>query len=97
MAGIIRFLYWALLAYLVYAVIRFFRSLSRAAKPKNTSRPRISTGVMVKDEECNTYLPKEHALREVREGKEYFFCSQECRKKFLERLKSGDRPGSSVS
>jgi len=97
MAGIIRFLYWALLAYLIYAVIRFFRSLSRASRSKNASRPRISTGVMVKDEECDTYLPKENALREVRDGKEYFFCSHECRRKFLDKLKSGNRTGSSVS
>jgi YHS domain-containing protein len=38
---------------------------------------------MVKDEACLTYVPKEDALREVIDGREYFFCSKECRKKFL--------------
>ena len=45
---------------------------------------------MVKDEFCNTYLPREDALKERIDGKEYFFCCQECRKKFLEQKKSGD-------
>jgi YHS domain-containing protein len=39
---------------------------------------------MVKDEICNTYIPKEEAIREVRNGREHFFCSRECRKKFLQ-------------
>jgi YHS domain-containing protein len=43
---------------------------------------------MVKDEFCNTYLPKEDAIREVNKGKEYYFCSQKCRQKFLEQKKS---------
>lgn len=85
MTGIIRLLYWALLAYLVYAAIKFFRSLNRAAKSRPSAKPRQITGVMVKDEECDTYLPRENALRETRDGKEYFFCSQECRTKFLEK------------
>jgi YHS domain-containing protein len=44
---------------------------------------------MVKDEACNIYLPKEDAIREIIDGKEHFFCSHECRKKFLEQRKSG--------
>jgi uncharacterized protein len=37
--------------------------------------------VMVKDDVCNTYIPKEEAIREVRDGRERFFCSEECRRK----------------
>ncbi len=43
---------------------------------------------MIKDDFCNTYLPKENAIREVYERKEYYFCSSECRQKFLEQKKS---------
>jgi uncharacterized protein len=77
-----RLIYYAILAYLVYSIWRFVRSLKRRtidARPQ----PRLS-GMMVKDEACDTYIPKEEALREVVDGKEYFFCSQDCRKKFLE-------------
>ena len=43
--------------------------------------------MMVKDEICNTYLPQEDAIKELKEGKEYFFCSKECHQKFLESKK----------
>jgi YHS domain-containing protein len=42
---------------------------------------------MVKDEACQTYIPEENALREVIDGHEQFFCSKECRTKFLEERK----------
>jgi len=42
---------------------------------------------MVKDEICNTYLPKEDAIKEIYQGKEYYFCSKECQQKFLESKK----------
>jgi YHS domain-containing protein len=43
---------------------------------------------MVKDEMCNTYLPQEDAIKEIYEGKEYYFCSKECKKKYLEQSKN---------
>lgn len=43
---------------------------------------------MVKDEMCNTYLPQEDAIKEIYEGKEYYFCSKECKQKFLEQNKN---------
>ena len=97
MSGLLKLLYWAFLAYLVYAVLRFFRSLGRAFRPNPRPRPKIEAGVMVKDEECGTYLPREDALREIKDGKEFFFCSQECRRKFLEKRKAGERPSSPAS
>lgn len=42
---------------------------------------------MVKDEICNTYLPKEDAIKEIYQGKELYFCSKECQQKFLESKK----------
>jgi YHS domain-containing protein len=43
--------------------------------------------MMVKDEACETYIPKEEAIREVIDGKEYFFCSKDCRRKILDQVK----------
>lgn len=50
---------------------------------------------MVKDEMCNTYLPEENALTEKLDGQEYYFCSKECRERFLELRKNrqGDSSG----
>ncbi len=85
--GFFRLVFYIFIAYLVYVVLRFFFPTRRRS---GSSRPpqRIS-GTMVKDETCNTYLPKEDAIREIIEGKEYFFCSNDCRRKFLEMRKNG--------
>jgi YHS domain-containing protein len=45
---------------------------------------------MVKDEVCNTYLPRDEAILEKTNGEEHYFCSQECRRKFLEQRKNRD-------
>jgi len=43
---------------------------------------------MVKDDVCNTYLPREKAIREMIDGEERFFCSSECRRKCLAERKT---------
>ena len=73
--GFFRLVFFIFLAYIVYLVVRFFFSPDRrrpSARP-----PQQLSGTMVKDEACNTYLPKEDAIREVIDGQEHFFCSQE--------------------
>jgi YHS domain-containing protein len=82
----IRLIYYAFLAYVIYLIYKFFQNLVKRTMPPQQT-PRLS-GMMVKDESCNTYVPKEEAIREVIDGKEYFFCSKECRKKFLEHMKN---------
>jgi len=81
----LRLIYYLIIAYLVYIIIRFFQNLAKKSQPPK-SNPRLS-GMMVKDEACNTYIPKEEAIREVIDGQEHFFCSKDCRKKFLEQRK----------
>ncbi len=78
--GLLRFLLFLILATMIYLFVRIWRGLKRAGAQ---SAPRRVQGVMVKDEVCNTYIPREEALREVRDGREHFFCSEECRKRFL--------------
>jgi len=80
--ALIKIVLYGILAYIIYHLVRFFRVLSKA---KKSSQPlKHPSGIMVKDEICNTYLPKEDALKETYQGKEYYFCSNECRQKFLE-------------
>ncbi|MBN2427190.1 MAG: YHS domain-containing protein [Deltaproteobacteria bacterium] len=38
---------------------------------------------MVKDPQCGTYVPQSESLTATRAGKTYYFCSSECREKFL--------------
>jgi len=79
--GIFKAILYSFLIYLVYLLYRFFKALSRVKKTQGSQR-RLS-GLMVKDEHCNTYLPQDDAIKEVIEGKEYYFCSNECRQKFI--------------
>lgn len=76
---------YALLAYAIYMIVKFFSALNRGNRPQAPKQK--AGGIMVKDEVCNTYLPKEEAVRELYQGQEYFFCSEECRRKFLETKK----------
>jgi len=82
-AGLYKLLVYIFFAYLIFGIIRF---LSRADRPKKHIRPpRQISGTMVKDEVCNTYLPKEEAIRETSNGREVYFCSKDCRRKFFEK------------
>jgi len=81
--GIYNLLRWVILAYVAFVIYRFFRNLGRRKISPKTNP--VLTGTMVKDEFCGTYISKDEAIREVAKGKEYYFCSKECRAKFLER------------
>jgi len=81
MSGFFRFILYIFLAYIIYLVLRFLFLPKRWSQPRPS--PRQPSGIMVKDEVCNTYLPQEDALQEKLNGKDYFFCSEACRKKFL--------------
>jgi uncharacterized protein len=78
-----RLITYAIIAYFVYLGIRFFQNLGRALRPSAPPPQQQLSGTMVKDETCGIYVPKEEALREVIDGEERFFCSKDCRQKFL--------------
>jgi uncharacterized protein len=73
---------------LLYLGYRLFKTLM--LPQKSTRRTRGEEGlteiddVMVKDPFCGTYFPEQKAVKGVVEGKTYYFCSTECRDKFLE-------------
>ncbi len=81
----LKYLAYGLLAYIIYIIFRFFSTLKKSQNPVIPKQK--TSGIMVKDETCNTYLSKDEAIREMYQGQEYFFCSQACRKKFLETKK----------
>lgn len=86
--GLFRLIFYLVVAYVIYVVLRLLLSPRRPDR-REANRAR-SSGVMVKDETCNTYLPREEAILEKVDGREYYFCSQECRQKFLEQKKTGN-------
>lgn len=78
--GFFRFVLFLFLAYVVFLFVRVYRGLL-SARRRARRPPAPVRGVMVKDEVCGTYIPREEALTEVRDGVERHFCSEECRKK----------------
>ena len=40
---------------------------------------------MVPDPQCGVYIPKSSALTARQGGRQLYFCSEECRKKYLDR------------
>jgi YHS domain-containing protein len=87
--GFFRLMYYAIVAYIIFSVYRFLKNLGKPRR--RPQEPARISGVMVKDEACQTYLPRSEALRDVVDGQEYFFCSKDCRQKFLDERKRGGR------
>lgn len=40
---------------------------------------------LVQDPECKLYIPSKSSVKRVIHGRNYFFCSEECAKRFQER------------
>ncbi|MFO7867482.1 MAG: transcriptional regulator [Candidatus Aminicenantes bacterium] len=81
----IRVILFALLAYIIYLLFKFFQGIQKASRRVSSSSRK--TGMMVKDNVCNTYLPEEDAIKEKLDGEIHYFCSEKCRDKFLESQK----------
>jgi uncharacterized protein len=86
---LLRFLFILFVLYVIFAVVRFIQAIGKPSGERR--RPPSLGGTMVKDQYCNMYLPREEAIREVVGGKEYFFCSRECRDGFVK--KAEETPG----
>lgn len=88
----LRLLILLVAAYVIYRLFLndFFRKKKRDKKEREENdEKRVAAGEMVKDPECGTYVEIDSSIS-VRQGaKQYYFCSYECRDKFLARLESG--------
>ena len=85
--GSFRLIFYAVVAYVIYKFVMFV--LAPRGRQRTGARTGGQSGVMVKDEVCNTYLPREDAVLETVEGENHYFCSRACRGKFLAQRKGG--------
>jgi hypothetical protein len=74
-----------LLLFAVRLIGRFLASLL----PLGAPRPAAETGALVRDRICNTFLPRERALRAFVGGREEHFCSADCRDRALSGISGG--------
>jgi YHS domain-containing protein len=88
-AALLRLILFAFIAYVAFLFLRIFRGVKRMGQRTVPPPPREVQGVMVKDEICGTYIPREEALTEVRDGVEHFICSEECRRRLRDRPAAG--------
>lgn len=66
--------------YLLYKVQQFLSKKQTAetlSSPQNDSEEEV-----MEDPICHTFVTPQDAYREIIDGQEMFFCSQECAKKF---------------
>ena len=75
-----------ILALACYVLYRLFMNdnKKKAEKDAEKKKKRVESGEMVKDPVCGTYVEKDSAIT-VRNGDQtLYFCSYECRKKYIE-------------
>jgi YHS domain-containing protein len=78
-----RIIILALLCYILYRLL-FSGKKKGKAPPQSVSDSAAPThDVLVEDPVCHTYVPQKQAIRAVKEGKAYYFCSEKCCQTFL--------------
>jgi len=76
---LLRFLFIALVVYLVIITIKAYLAGAKSAKRGRSAAPEGEE--MVLDPQCQTYVPKSNAILQAGN----YFCSRECANLFLSR------------
>ena len=80
-----RLLIFLALLYLGYRALKSWMTSTSSSKTATYDKPAGEIDdVMVKDPFCEVYFPKRNGIQLVIEGQELFFCSTECRDKYIE-------------
>ena len=81
-----RFILFVLLFLLLYAILhRLIKDVFAQRKKLNRE---LEPEELIQDPYCQTYIPKRTAFRKRVEGRDYYFCSRECVRKFFDEKKS---------
>ncbi len=80
-----RFILFVVLVLLLYAIL-YYLIKDMAVGGKKRSRG-SELEELVQDPYCQTYVLKRTAVRRRVKGRDYYFCTKECLKKFLEEKK----------
>lgn len=84
-----RFLFIAIAIGIIYLLLKGDKKKKVERQRKEEERLKAS-GDLVKDPICGAYVDRNGQIR-VRQGDQvHFFCSYECRDKFLKRLEGGE-------
>jgi hypothetical protein len=87
MSFLIAVLRIVVILFVVRLILRGVAALVRSPKRDAAkARPRTEGVDLVRDRICNTFLPRERAIRWMTKGGEEYFCSEKCRKRAQERV-----------
>ncbi|OKY77000.1 MAG: hypothetical protein BM485_00325 [Desulfobulbaceae bacterium DB1] len=79
----VRIIILAILAYILYRLL-FGAKKQKPQVPPDHGKSAPTEDVLVEDPVCHTYVPSKQAIRAVKNGKQYYFCSEKCCQTFLE-------------
>jgi YHS domain-containing protein len=81
----LRLVILALSGYLGYKMLqKVLPWLQRRQVPPPRRQEEVAAEELVQDPICKIFIPRRNALIARRDGQDYFFCSEGCRKKFLQ-------------
>lgn len=70
------------LGYLAYRLVRRVRDFLTGPQSRPQAPRAPEPDELVQDPSCGTFIPRREALKLTWEGREYFFCSEGCLKRF---------------
>jgi len=78
-----RLLTFAGVIYLTYRLLKFWKLKNTQSKAGFGKTDNVVDDIMIKDPFCETYFPKRNGVHLLVDGKDLYFCSTECRDKFI--------------
>lgn len=81
-----RLILFIFLLLLLYAILYYLMKDMVVRRNKWSREPEPEE--LVQDPYCQTYIPKQTAVRKRVKGRDYYFCTKECLRKFLKEKKT---------
>jgi uncharacterized protein len=81
-----RLILFIFLLLLLYAILYYL--IKDMVVRRNKGRRESEPEELVQDPYCQTYIPKQTAVRKRVKGRDYYFCTKECLRKFLKEKKT---------
>ena len=78
----IRFIIGLVVSYLIYRLVKKGIRAWKEGRPASQEPGSKEPAVLVQDPVCGTFIPRTNALKAQKDGKDYFFCSEGCLKRF---------------
>lgn len=80
----VRIIIYALLIYLAYRIVKSWSGLSLDSSSKRSQRPAKSEETeLIRDPHCGIYFLKQRGFEARIGGESRYFCSPECRDKYM--------------